>query len=148
MQRDQKPITKQEVSRREFGRKAASAFAAAAIAPTTLIPQQRGAVPPASGAAPAQQAPDIGDLSAAARAEIDAKVENAIRRWGDRLNDEQKTRLHTIITRHVRMLETVRKFPVKNGDSPASVLKLFTAPHGSRPAVSPQAGAPRARGAN
>jgi hypothetical protein len=64
-------------------------------------------------------------LSPQARAEIDAKVENVIRRWGDRLSEEQKTRARTIITRHVRMLETVRKFPVHNGDSPAAVLKLY-----------------------
>lgn len=147
MKRDSKRVPLGAVSRREFGRRAASAFAAAAIAPAALFPQERGAAPPASGGA-TQQAPDVSDLSAAARAEIDAKVENAIRRWGDRMNDEQETRLRTIITRHVRMLETVRKFPVKNGDSPASVLKLFTAPQRPQPAVSPHAGVPRASGAD
>jgi hypothetical protein len=45
-------------------------------------------------------------------------------RWGSRLSDDQKTRMRTIITRHVRMLETVRAYPLENGDSPASVLKL------------------------
>lgn len=126
MEQGKNPKRQASFSRRDFSRSAIAAVAAAALAPTPALPQ-RGETP-AAGSPPQQQAPDLSDLSAEARAEIDAKVENVIRRWGDRLSDEQKTRMRTIITRHVRMLETVRKFPLKNGDAPASVLKLYTAP--------------------
>ena len=118
--------SKPRVSRREFARSTALAAAAAALAPAATLSQAKENSPPAP-AAPQQQGPDLSDLSPQARAEIDAKVENVIRRWGDRLSDEQKTRARTVITRHVRMLETVRKFPLHNGDSPASVLKLYAA---------------------
>lgn len=142
MHRSANPDSKSRFTRRQFGRGAVAVIAVAALAPASATPQ-RGDAP-----APPQQGPDVSDLSPAARAEIDAKVENAIRRWGDRINDEQKTRLRTIITRHVRMLETVRKFPVKNGDSPASVLKLYAAPQRPQPSAMPHATIPPASGAN
>ena len=124
--------SKPRVSRREFARSTALAAAAAALAPATSLSHAKESSPSSSASAlPQQQGPDLSDLSPQARAEIDAKVENVIRRWGDRLSDEQKTRARTVITRHVRMLETVRKFPLHNGDSPASVLKLFAAAPGA-----------------
>ncbi|HET9399793.1 MAG TPA: hypothetical protein VFO34_02490 [Candidatus Acidoferrales bacterium] len=144
MHRSANPDSKSRFTRREFGRGAVAAVAAAALAPASAISQRGDASAPASP----QQGPDVSDLSPAARAEIDAKVENAIRRWGDRMNDEQKTRIRTIITRHVRMLETVRKFAVKNGDSPASVLKLFTTTGRPQPSAMPHAKIPPASGAN
>ena len=129
--------SKPRVSRREFARSTALAAAAAALVPATTLSQSDDKRPPAPGASQ-QQGADLSDLSPQARAEIDAKVENVIRRWGDRLSDDQKTRARTIITRHVRMLETVRKFPLHNGDSPASVLKLFAA----APAATPRPSKP------
>jgi len=123
---DQTSESKPRVSRREFARSTALAAAAAAFAPATSLSQPDDKRPAAS-TAPQQQGPDLSDLSPQARAEIDSKFENVIRRWGDRLSDEQKNRARTTITRHVRMLETVRKFPLHNGDSPASVLKLYAA---------------------
>jgi hypothetical protein len=119
--------SKPRVSRREFARSTALAAAAAALAPAAAALSQPKHNSPSAFDARQQQGADLSDLSPQARAEIDAKVENVIRRWGDRLSDEQKSRARTIITRHVRMLETVRKFPLHNGDSPASVLKLFAA---------------------
>jgi len=134
MERDSKSAQNSAVSRREFGRKAALAVAAATFAPSATISRASDTSP---SLAQPQQGPDLSDLSPEARAEIDAKLANVIRRWGDRLDDEQKTRMRTIITRHVRMLETVRKFPLQNGDTPASVLKLFTSAPASarRPAT-------------
>jgi len=109
---------KPRVSRREFARSTALAAAAAALAPATALSQAKENFTSLSASAsPQQQAADLSDLSPQARAEIDAKVENVIRRWGDRLSEEQKARARTIITRHVRMLETVRKFPLHNGRS-------------------------------
>ena len=124
--------SKPRVSRREFARSTALAAAAAAFAPATSLSQAKESAPSAP-VPPQQQGPDLSDLSPQARAEIDAKVENVVRRWGDRLSEEQKTRARTIITRHVRMLETVRKFPLNNGDSPASVLKLYSAAPAATP---------------
>jgi hypothetical protein len=88
---------------------------------------------------PQGQAP--GGLSAAAAAELEAKMQNVLRRWGDRLNEDQRTRMRGIITRHVRMLETVRAIPTDNADPPASVLKLVerrSIPSPAKPAAAPK----------
>ena len=129
-----------KVTRREFGRKAAAAIAVASVgAPAILAEAAHGAATldaTHNVAAAAvcecsevnavllqdeQQAPE---LPPEVKAEVDWKVQNVIARWSDRLNDDQKTRMRTIITRHVQMLQSVRKFDVTNADAPAAVLKL------------------------
>ncbi len=113
-------MTKQteRVSRRAFGK--AIAVAAAALQP---------AAPAASA-----QEPEEDGLSAADRQEVEAKLADTLRKYGDRLSDEQKDRLRGILTNHQRMLAQVRTFRVENGDTPASSLKLATgnAAEGSR----------------
>lgn len=97
------------VSRRGFG-KAVAGAAAAGLSPLTVAAQQR----PESGLAPEDER------------EVDVKLANVLRKYGDRLSDEQKTRARTILVRHQRMLARVRAFPLDNGDTPASTLKLAT----------------------
>ncbi len=108
-------------SRRDFGRGVAAALASATLAPAGLLLPSRVR---AGDLTDLQQ--DQGpELSAAARAEIDAKVQNIIARWGDRLSEDQRTRLRATVARHVRMLESVRSFPLDNGDPPAPVLRIL-----------------------
>lgn len=83
------------ISRRGFGRRVALAAA---------LPQGRGGQPPL----PSQE-----------QAEVDAKAADVIRKYGDRLSEEQKTRVRTVLARHQRMLMRVREFPLENGDAPA-----------------------------
>jgi hypothetical protein len=105
------------ISRRKFGRSTVLVLAGSTLAPASLI--SSGAALPAI-----PQQGQGGELAESVRAEIESKVQNVMTRWGSRLRDDQKTRIRTIITRHVRMLETIRAYPLENGDSPASVLKL------------------------
>ena len=56
--------------------------------------------------------------------EVEAKLANIVRKYGDRLTQEQRQHLRRILTYNERMLAAVRAFPLKNGDSPASVLKV------------------------
>jgi hypothetical protein len=94
------------ISRRGFGKRAALvAFAPAAMAE----PQARIGVSP---------------LPASDQAEVDAKSANVIRQYGDRLNEEQRNRVRTVLARHQRMLMHVREFPLGNGDAPATGLRL------------------------
>jgi hypothetical protein len=145
-----------KVTRREFGRKAAAAIAVASVgAPAILAEAAHGAA--TLGAAndvaasvcecseanavflqDEQQAPE---LPPEVKAEVDWKVQNVIARWSDRLNDDQKTRMRTIITRHVQMLQSVRKFDVTNADAPAAVLKLVDGRGGMRAAAVQKKGA-------
>ena len=128
----------QGVSRRDFGRGAVLALASAAAVPAGILSSGEAA------AQPAQQAQAPGDLSPELLAEIEAKMQNILRRWGDRLSEDQRTRLRSTVTRHVRMLETIRAYPLENGDCPASVLKLVetrSTPAGN-PQTTPKAGSP------
>ena len=90
-------MTRDTLSRRAFGKRVALVAAA---------PQGRGGQPP---------------LPAEAQTEVDAKYAGVVRKYGDRLSDEQKTRVRTTLARHQRMLMRVREFPLENGDAPAMV---------------------------
>lgn len=81
-----------------------------------------GAALPAISAAPQQQAAE--SPSTAENAEVEARYNNAIRQYGDRLSDEQRQRIRRILTTNERMMSHIREFPLGNGDTPATVLKL------------------------
>jgi hypothetical protein len=122
MSKNKRTHSPKDESRRDFGRGVAATLAGVTLVPTGLLCAP-GAL---AGDLTELQDQDQGaDLSAQARAEIDAKVQNIIARWGDRLSEEQRTRLRATVTRHVRMLETVRAFPLENGDPPAPVLRVL-----------------------
>ena len=56
---------------------------------------------------------------------MDAKFSDVVRKYGDRLSDEQKTRVRGVLANHQRMLARVRVFPIDNSDAPATGLRLF-----------------------
>jgi hypothetical protein len=97
------------ISRRGFGRRAAWAAALSALDPAAAVAQGRGAQTP---------------LPSKDQAEVDAKSAEVVRKYGDRLSEEQKTRVRTVLARHQRMLMRVREFPLENGDAPATGLRL------------------------
>ncbi len=88
------------ISRRKFG---SAALAAAALPAVSAVPQ---------------------DQPAAESAEVEARYNNAIRQYGDRLSEEQRQRIRRILTANERMMSHIREFPLDNGDTPATVLKL------------------------
>ena len=96
------------ISRRGFGRRAA--LAALAPAAATAAPQARIVGPP---------------LPASDQAEVDAKFANVVRQYGDRLDEDQRNRVRTVLARHQRMLMHVREFTLENGDAPATGLRLY-----------------------
>ena len=73
-------------------------------------------------AAPRQE--QVGSSSAATDSEINARYTNALRVYGDRLSESQRQRLRKILAQNQRMLANIRKFPLKNADSPATTLRL------------------------
>ena len=76
--------------------------------------------------------PQQPSLPAADQAEVDAKLANVIRKYGDRLSEEQRTRVRGVLARHQRMLARVREFPIENSDSTATGLRLY--PNDTHPA--------------
>jgi hypothetical protein len=57
-------------------------------------------------------------------ADVEAKLANILRKYGDRFSDDQKKRLRRILAQHQRLMAPVREFAVQNGDPPASVLRV------------------------
>ena len=109
---------KEELSRRDFGRRSTFALVGSA-----LVSQVEGV--PAAEASPFQRA-DAADIPEDIRAEVESKYSHLIAKYGDRLNEDQRQRAREVLQRHVRMLESVRKVTLENGDPPASVLKVLT----------------------
>ena len=105
------------VSRRDFARRAALASAAAVLAPACST--EPGGATAVALQAPAPAAPATqGDVRFA------TMWEAVLRKQGDRLSAEQKTRMQKIIANNVRMLKAIDTVQVGNGDTPASTLVL------------------------
>lgn len=109
-----------QVSRRQFGRSAVMAGAAALSAPAFLASDAA-----AASSSPAEQKPEpLDGLSPQQVADVDAKLANIVRKYGDRFDADQKSHLRRILAQNERMMAPVRAFHVENGDPPASVLRL------------------------
>ncbi len=98
-------MPKNSISRRRFATRAALA---GALLPAAAEAQQRQGAP----------------LSEPESAEVEARYTEAMRKYGSRLSEEQKQRIRTILTANERMMSRIREFPLENGDTPATVLKL------------------------
>jgi len=111
---------RKKISRREFGLRA-SAVAVTSVAGAAVLPVEVDAH--ASRAGVEDDKEKFG-LTAAQREEVEAKLANIVRKFGDRLTQEQRTHLRKILSFNERMLTSVRAFPLQNGDAPASVLRI------------------------
>ncbi len=141
---------REELSRREFARRAAGAAAAMAAIPGGVLgmtdtPSSRGEVPfalpqEAAGAGP--------KLSAEALAEADGKVAEILRRYGTKLSEAQKADIRRLMREAQAQIEALRAFPLENSDEPATVFHLVGAAPRSAgasrraPAASSPPGAP------
>jgi hypothetical protein len=111
-----------KISRRRFARNAA------AIAAVTLSPSGILAIPNLGGANTAVVGADENKrkLNPAQLQDVEAKLANIIRKYGDRLSEEQRQHLRRMLSYNETLLAPIRAFPLKNGDSPVMVLKLST----------------------
>jgi hypothetical protein len=123
-----------KISRRRFARQAAAAAAAASLVPAGLLvlPAEAApapvaaAIPPTSTANAIAQRNAKSDLTPEQLAEVEARLANIVRKYGDRLTEEQRQHLRRNLTYHQTLLAPVRAFPLDQGDSPAFTLKLAT----------------------
>jgi len=113
-------LGKRRLSRRGFGTRAVAA-ALGAIAQPGSGAELDG--PLVSSEAQKEQS----DLTPAKMQEVEARFSETIRRYGDRLSDEQRSRIRRVLIQNQRMLSPIRDFPVHNGDTPATTLKLGVA---------------------
>ncbi|HEY3055335.1 MAG TPA: hypothetical protein VGK31_05330 [Thermoanaerobaculia bacterium] len=98
-----------KVSRREFARDVMLLAAAAAVMPSVIA--QAPDKPPA--------------LSAASQAEVDARVQWIVAKYGARLNDEQRADIRRIITGGQAGVETMRKYDLANAAGPAEPFRIY-----------------------
>jgi hypothetical protein len=108
-----------KLSRREFARRAALLSATASIVPAgMMLPAE--AFPNNLASA---QAADLPKLSPESQAEADARFQNVLSRYANRLSEEEKQRTKALCYSLQTTLEQVRAYPLKNGDVPALFLK-------------------------
>ena len=107
-------MPEKRVSRRKFG----AALAATATLPANLAAQRDS---PSAAGSPSEQE---SELTPELMAEMETRYAETVRRFGDRLSEEQRERIRRVLTRNERMLASIRDFPLGNGDTPATVLKL------------------------
>lgn len=108
-----------QISRRDFARRAALAAATAACLPRELMANPLASLP--SQDAPAQEP----KLSLESQAEVEAKFQAILRKYGNRLSDAQKADIRRLVTEGQKPLDEMRAFPLDNSDQPGNVLKVY-----------------------
>lgn len=125
-------MTEFSLSRRRFALGAAAATAAMTF-PGQLVSampaEEQAATPtsPQSGAPTLEQQAQeaLAKLSASAKAEVEMKFQNVVRKYGDRLTAEQKTDVRKALAETQEGLEALRAFALANGDQPAAVFHIY-----------------------
>ncbi|HEV3316930.1 MAG TPA: hypothetical protein VG488_08185 [Candidatus Angelobacter sp.] len=124
------------VTRRSFTAAAVAAATAALIQPVTAI-QPAQASQPATAIRPkkalaqddksatASADAAMAKLSPSSRAEVEMKVNSIFRKYGERLNDEQKADIRKVMAETQSGLEKMRAFPLENGDLPATIFRVY-----------------------
>ena len=133
------------ISRREFAARASAAAAAIAANPGALLGAAGVATAATAAAEPQQPGANAPKLSPAAQAEVDAKVAEIFRRYGEKLSDEQKADIRRLVRDGQAPLEALRAFPLENSDEPATLLHLV-GPSRRAASSSGSAGSPTAGG--
>jgi hypothetical protein len=109
------------LGRRQFTLGAAAAATTALIRPVETLAQTAADIPELDKKTRAAMA----KLSAQAQAEVEMKVANIFRKYGSRLNDEQKADIRRIMAESQEGLEKMRAFPLDNGDQPADAFRAY-----------------------
>lgn len=108
-----------EISRREFAFSVAMAAAGAAFPATAAAQQEKPPITPAPVRPPEPEAPKLSDE---AKREVELKNQAIMDRHGSRLSESQKADVRKLMAQTQEGLETLRAFPIENGDEPATIL--------------------------
>jgi hypothetical protein len=133
-----------KLSRREFAQRAAVLSATAPFLPAELARPPISVIPPAAVTQAAQNLPKLSD---AGPAEADARNQQAVALYGNRLDDSQKANIKRMCAELQPSLDHIRSFKLENGDAPALYLKPLvdrdkktpSASATSKPAATPPA---------
>lgn len=109
------------MGRRQFALGAAAAATTAFIRPGEALVQTAGSITELEK----KTREAMAKLNPQARAEVEAKVANIFRKYGDRLSEEQKADIRRIMAETQEGLEKMRAFAVENGDQPADAFRAY-----------------------
>jgi hypothetical protein len=109
------------LGRRQFTLGAAAAATVAFIHPGEALAQTTGSLAELDQKARTAMA----KLTPQGRAEVEAKVANIFRKYGDHLSDEQKADIRRIMAETQEGLDKMRAFPLENGDQPADAFRAY-----------------------
>lgn len=118
-------------TRRRFTVGAAAAATAALLAPAEALVHAGHSAAAAPQAAAADQSLEqrtreaMAKLTPQAQAEVEAKYASLLRKYGSRLNDEQKLDIRRSLAETQDGLEKMRQFVLENGDEPATVYQNY-----------------------
>lgn len=110
------------ISRREFARWAAM-VSAASMVPGSVLASRGGQFPAGADRALGQESSDFPKLTAEGRAEAEARYHAILSQYGGRFTEEQKAELRRLCALAQRPLDSLRAYPVENGDGAALYLK-------------------------
>lgn len=112
-----------KISRRSFARDAVMIATAAAVAPSMLAQTQPAASKTTAAAPkpPANPAP----LSAANQAEVDARVQWIVTKYGAHLNAEQRADVRRLVVSGQGGVDAMRKYDLDNGSGPAEPFRIY-----------------------
>jgi len=115
------------LGRRQFALGAAAAAATSALLPGDLLAQTAASADQSTDAQSLDKKTRaaMAKLSASAQAEVEMKVASIFRKYGDRLNDEQKADIRRIMAESQEGLEKMRAFKLENGDQPADTFRAY-----------------------
>lgn len=120
-----------KIGRRRFTIGVAAAATAALIRPGEALGQSSTPSQPASansaGSATLEQQAQaaLAKLQPASRAEVEGKVSEILRKYGDKLSPEQTADIRKVMAENQDGLEKMRAFVVLNGDQPATVFRPY-----------------------
>jgi hypothetical protein len=109
------------LDRRQFALGAAAAVTTALIHPGETLAQTTDS----TAELDKKTREAMAKLSPAARGEVEAKVANLFRKYGDRLSDEQKADIRRIMAESQDGFEKMRAFTLENGDQPADAFRAY-----------------------
>src|SRR5262249_47938350 len=107
------------LDRRQFALGAAAAATAALIHPAETLAQTTGTLAELDQKTRTAMA----KLTPQSRAEVEAKVTNIFRKYGERLSEEQKADIRRIMAETQEGLDKMRAFPLENSDQPADAFR-------------------------
>ena len=105
------------LSRREFAQRAALLSATSVVSPAAMLdlPSDVGSDYQVDAGGP--------KLSPEGQAEANARYQQVLSLYGDRLNDDQKTRVKKMCAELQQALDHIRSYELQNGNAPALYLK-------------------------